>query len=621
VATRLQVIEQQSGPYGASLQHLATSRLSSAQSARIGRFIEKMRASGRGCETLASFRLGVVSNATLDLVLPSIPAAAIRHGVVVDVVTTPYDQVEQQVLDPRSTINAARCDAVLVALDYRGLQFEFVSNPSAAAERVSATLNRFRNIVEALRLHGGAPAIIQTIPTPAVALFGNYERRVAGSVRSLLEEVNRGLVSLAAETGCYIFDVAALAERIGTDAWFDPVHWAAYKLPFAADCELVYADMLGRLLGSIRGKSRKCLVLDLDNTIWGGVIGDDGVEGIKIGQGNALGEAFLAVQSLALALRDRGVILAVCSKNTEEIARQPFRNHPDMLLKETDISVFQANWLDKASNLEAIAKKLNIGLDTLVLLDDNPAERAQVRAALPMVGVPELPADPSWYPWYLASAGYFEATTYSSEDALRSASYAADGQRAEVMAKARNLGDYLTSLDMAITMTPFDERSRQRITQLINKTNQFNLTTRRYTEAEVAACQNDPRTYTLQVRLQDKFGDLGMIGVIIGRLVKTRSGNDLVLDTWLMSCRVLGRKVEEAMLAEVTLGAKNLGADHLIGRYLPTAKNTMVSDHYSKLGFEQLSKREDGVLTFRKSTVSQLTEELPFRPGPAKTQD
>jgi len=369
--------------------------------------------------------------------------------------------------------------------------------------------------------------------------------------------------------------------------------------------------MLSRILGAIRGKARKCLVLDLDNTIWGGVIGDDGLEGIRLGQGSAMGESFLSVQQCALALRERGIVLAVCSKNTDEVARRPFREHPEMLLREEHIAVFQANWLGKPENLEAIARALNIGLDALVILDDNPAERAAIRATLPMVAVPELPADPSWYAWYLTAGGYFEAVTYSAEDLGRAESYASDARRAEVMSSARDVGDYLSSLDMTIRFAPFDAKGRQRITQLINKTNQFNLTTRRYTEAEVARMEADQSVYTLQVRLEDKFGDLGMIGIVICR---TGANGSAIwdIDIWLMSCRVLGRKVEDAMLAEVARAAKAAGIETLHATYIPTAKNAMVSDLYGKLGFTMTAEEENGTRRFELQVAQYEARPLPL---------
>ncbi len=593
---------------GLALQRLATCRLNATQSARLAKSMSRLRSAGRDLSPLSNFRLGVLASATFDFVIDCIPAAAARHGVAAEIVPAPYDQVMQQALDPSSVINSGSLDAVLVAVDHRWLNIDRAELAAGREDRVQTALEKLRIVVQSLRTHGRAAAILQTVPAPPQALFGSYDRRVPGSVRAMVDGINRGIVTLAEETGSYVLDAAALADRIGTDLWFDPVHWVSYKLPFSAECFPVYADILGRLLGAIRGKARKCLVLDLDNTLWGGVIGDDGLEGIVIGQGNALGESFLSVQQCALDLRQRGIILAVCSKNNDETARRPFREHPDMVLKEDHFAVFQANWIDKAANLEAIAKALNIGLDALVVLDDNPAERAQIRAALPMVAVPELPNDPSRYAWYLTAAGYFEAVSYSAEDAARADSYSADVRRAEVMATTRDLGDYLKSLGMTIRFAPFDAKGRQRIAQLINKTNQFNLTTRRYTEAHVAAMEADDAIFTLQVRLEDKFGDLGMIGAVICRTI---GGDTWEIDSWLMSCRVLGRRVEEATLAQIVLAARTRGISRLLGTYLPTAKNAMVSDHYAKLGFALI---EDTTASRRFDLAVEAHEasELPF---------
>lgn len=597
---------------GPGVQRLAGYRLNATQSTKIGQTMRKLRAAGRSLSPLSDFRLGVLANATMDFAIDCLPAAAARHGVALELVAAPYDQVVQQALDPNSGINQARLDAVLLAVDHRWLKLDRADLANAAS-RIADALERLRSVVQSLRQHGGAPAILQTVATPPQALFGSYDRRMKGSVRAMLDEANRAIAALAEESGSYLFDVAALAERVGTDEWFDPVHWVSYKLPFSAECFPVYAEMLGRILGAIRGKARKCLVLDLDNTIWGGVIGDDGLEGIRLGQGSAMGESFLSVQQCALALRERGIVLAVCSKNNDDVARHPFREHPEMLLREEHIAVFQANWLGKPENLEAIARALNIGLDALVILDDNPAERAAIRATLPMVAVPELPADPSWYAWYLTAAGYFEAVTHSAEDLGRAESYASDARRAEVMASARDVGDYLSSLDMTIRFAPFDTKGRQRIVQLINKTNQFNLTTRRYTEADVTLMEADDSVYTLQVRLEDKFGDLGMIGIVICRAGVNGGSATWDIDTWLMSCRVLGRKVEDAMLAELVRAARLAGMQTLRATYIPTAKNGMVADLYGKLGFTLLGQEENGTRRFALELSEYEPRELPLR--------
>jgi FkbH-like protein len=361
----------------------------------------------------------------------------------------------------------------------------------------------------------------------------------------------------------------------------------------------LYADHVARIIAALRGKSRKCLVLDLDNTVWGGVIGDDGLDGIRTAQGDAVGEAYRSVQQLAL--RQRGIVLAVSSKNTDEVARAPFRQHPEMLLRE-------ANWDDKARNIRTIAGALSFGLDALVFLDDNPVERGLIRRELPQVAVPELPDDLELYARTLAAAGYFESLSFSDEDRKRADFYRDNARRHGLRDQATDLTSYLASLEMEITFQPFDSVGRARFAQLINKSNQFNSTTRRYSEAEVAEAERASDCFTLQVRLGDTFGDNGVISVIICRA----RGNAWEIDTWLMSCRVLGRGVEDMVLREILQHARERGITRLIGVYRPTKRNGMVRDHYAKLGFSLLDSDPDG--TMRWELMSDATaREAPMR--------
>ena len=393
-----------------------------------------------------------------------------------------------------------------------------------------------------------------------------------------------------------LLDVASLAETVGLATWHDPGQWHAAKLSFAPALIPLYADHVARLLAALRGKTRKVLVLDLDNTLWGGVIGDDGLEGIAIGQGSAEGEAHLDIQRMALALRERGIVLAVCSKNEDATARLPFARHPDMILKEDHFAAFHANWVDKASNLRDIARTLNLGLDSIVFLDDDPAERAQVRFELPQVAVPEVFGDPALYPRIVAAAGYFEATAFSDDDRNRAEFYARNDERSAFIDQFSNLEEYLRSLDMEITFAPFNESGRGRIAQLSSRSNQFNLTTRRFTEADVKAMETDATLFTLQVRLTDRFGDNGMISVVVCRALPDETWE---IDTWLMSCRVLNRGVEIMVLEELARAAEAGGAKALIGVYRPTDRNMMVKDHYRKLGFSPLRETADGVTRWR----------------------
>jgi FkbH-like protein len=422
-------------------------------------------------------------------------------------------------------------------------------------------------------------------------LFGSNEHRLPGSQYWAVQQLNTSLRKLADAEGADILALDAVAAGDGLAAWYDPALWHRAKQEVHPSAAPGYGDLVARLLAAALGRSSKALVLDLDNTLWGGVIGDDGMEGIKLGQGSALGEAFVAFQRYARDLSRRGIILAVCSKNDEANALEPFERHPEMVLKRSDIACFVANWTDKAANIREIAAQLNIGLDSLVFADDNPAERAIVRRELPMVAVPELPEDPTLWPSTLAAAGYFESLRLTKEDLERSGQYQANLRRGSMMASATDLEGYLRSLEMRAIWNRFDRVGQARTVQLINKTNQFNLTTRRVTDEEIAALIEDERALTLQIRLTDTFGDNGIIAIIIGKL--DAGTRDIRIDTWLMSCRVLGRRMEEETLNLVVQQARALGAERLIGVYRPTAKNGMVREHYQKLGFAPFGSTED----------------------------
>jgi FkbH-like protein len=581
-ARRRALMAQDAEAIGAGVQALARHALNATQLQQLAEAIAEAQARGADLAPLAPFTLGVVGNGTLDLIAPALVASAARHGVALTVVTAPYGQVIQEALNPHSAINAAKPDAVLLALDHRGAPLS--SDLATAEASVKEALGYINTLKENFKANAGAPCIVQTIAAPAESLFGSFDRRLAAAQRAAIDSFNRELAEGKTGSDDILLDVAGLAETVGLSRWHSPGEWNLAKLPFSSTYLPLYADHVARLIGAMRGKARKCLILDLDNTCWGGVIGDDGLDGIKIAEGDAEGEAFRDVQRTALALRARGVVLAVSSKNNDEVARAAFREHPEMLLRENHIAVFQANWNDKATNIKAIADELNLGLDAMVFLDDNPVERGLVREFLPQVAVPELPDDPALYARTLMAAGYFEAIAFSEEDRKRAGFYEDNAKRAALQSAVGSLDDYLASLDMEISFAPFDQKGRERIAQLINKSNQFNLTTRRYTEAEVAAFEADPSCFTLQIRLADKFGDNGMISVILCKA----QGETWEIDTWLMSCRVLGRKVEQMALRELMLQARARGVSQLIGRYIPTPRNGMVRDHYEKLGFKKV---------------------------------
>lgn len=563
----------------------AASRLNLAQLHALSRTLAAKRAVLKA----AHLKMSVLANGTSDMLVPALVATAPRHGVFLDVEACAFGSYMQEALNPESATNSRANDFVLLALDHRAFDLQSCAGDSTLAERrVADAVDGLRRMVTALRSRANATVIVQTLAPIPEAEFGNLDSTLPGTSHWLVGRFNETLRGWT-ESGVLLLDVAALAANVGLQQWHNLSQWYIGKFSFAHDVLPLYADHVCRLVMAARGRARKCLVLDLDNTLWGGVIGDDGMSGILLGQGSPLGEAFLSVQAAALALRSRGVILAVSSKNDEAIARQVFREHPDMLLREEHLAVFQANWQDKATNIRAIAQTLEIGLDSLVLLDDNPAERQQVRQELPMVAVPDLPDDPAQFARLLLCAGYFESLQLTAEDRARAGQYQANAARTAALGAVGNLDDFLESLQMEAEFAPFDQIGRARITQLINKTNQFNLTTIRYSEAQVAALESDSEAFTLQVRLKDRFGDNGMVSVVICR----REDDAWLFDTWLMSCRVLNRCLENQVLNVVSEAAKSRGVRRLIGIYRRSEKNGLVRDHYLRLGFTALAEADD----------------------------
>jgi len=589
---RLRSLNSSAETFVADLRRMANFGLDLNQLTRLARTVARARSGGQSLEPLIPLRVGLIGHGTLDLLAPALVGTGLRHGFLLEVIVGAYDQLLQPVLAPESPLRSNHLDVVILSLDWRSLPLSCApGDADVGASAVDSAMRLINQTLDGIRTNLGATAIVPTLAAPAESLFGGLERSLPGARRWLLDRLNLEIAQRVYDGTEVLLDVAALGETVGLGNWHDQRQWNLAKLPFAEAFVPLYADHVGRTLAAMRGRSRRVLVLDLDNTLWGGVIGDDGLAGIVLGQGDASGEAYLSVQRMALDLRNRGVVLAVCSKNTDEIAREVFRSHPEMLLKEQHIAVFQANWKDKATNLQAIAAELSLGIDSLVFLDDNPAERGLIRAELPQVAVPEIGTDPADYARTLAAAGYFDLISYSEEDRKRAEFYDMNARRAALRAESGDIEGYLASLEMELTLSPFDVTGRARIVQLINKSNQFNLTTRRYTAADVERMQDDPRYFALQARLTDVYGDNGMISVVICCATDESTWE---VDTWLMSCRVLGRGVEQMMLRELLESARAEGIRTLIGRYLPTERNALVKDHYADLGFTLLERKADG---------------------------
>ncbi len=538
-------------------------------------------------------RLALLGSCTMAHLHGGIRVAGLRRGLWIDIYENAYGQYWQELVDPASGLHAFGPGVVLLALDAHHLAAG-LSAQAEPAEGEAAVAGQIARIAECWRLARAAfrcPVIHQTPLAVHADLLGLNEHRLPRSAARVIAAINQQLRPMADAAGVALLTVDTRAARDGLAAWHDVGLWHRAKQEISPAAAPFYGDMVGRLVAALLGRSFKCLVLDLDNTLWGGVIGDDGMDGIVLGQGSPLGEGYTAFQAYARELSRRGVILAVCSKNDEANALEPFERHPEMILRRTDIAAFCANWQDKAANLRAIADELTIGLDSLVFVDDNPVERALVRAELPMVAVPEVTDDPISFLRAVSDAGYFESVVVTDEDRVRAAQYQGNRARAALQASTTDMDAYLRGLEMEMIWRRFDRMGLQRIVQLINKTNQFNLTTRRTTEDAVVGVMESPTAFGLQLRLVDRFGDNGIIAICIGRL---QGDGDLLIDTWLMSCRVLGRGVEPATLNLIAEQARRLGAKRLVGDYIPTQKNAMVRDHYVRLGFAMVEQREDG---------------------------
>lgn len=558
-------------------------------------------------------RVAVLASATADHLLPAIRIAHLRRGDLAELYLCPYAQYRQELLDNQSGLHDFRPDYVLFSLAAR----EVLAGIPVNATRSHAD-NMIANYVDQLlplwtlvQRSMSATVIQQLFLNSCDALFGNFDRLAPGAPARVIRAANELLVDAAMDNDVHLLDLERQVELDGLDFWYDTGRWLQAKIELSPVAAPRYGEMFARIVSALQGQSRKCLVLDLDNTLWGGVVGDDGVDNLVLGEGSAAGEAFLAFQRYVKGLRERGIILAVCSKNDLQTAESAFHQHPEMVLARDDFAAFVANWEDKSANIRQIADQLNIGVDAMVFVDDNPAERARIRQSLPMVAVPEIPDDPALFVRTLSGAGYFEAVSFTAEDAERARQYAENASRTALQADSETLDDYLISLDMSVTASPFRDPDLQRITQLVNKTNQFNTTTKRTTLEEIRRISADPSLLTRQFRLLDRFGDNGLVSAII--LVPTSTDPDVMdIDTWIMSCRVFGRGLELEIMNQVVAAARARNIEIITGSYIPTTRNAIIKDLYPKLGFRSLGRpadNEDGTTRWQLHVTDYQTHD------------
>lgn len=525
-------------------------------------------------------KLALLGTSTTSLLAPVLRAAAFRSGLQLEVYEGAYGNYQQEILDPGSGLYRSQPDLVVLLMNHRDLSLGPAGGESRALEFVA----NVRDLWQTLRGRHPCHVVQVGFDVPQGGAWGNLEDTLAEGRRRAVVKANLALAENL-PPGVSFVDVNAVAAQLGS-AFCSEAEWFSVKQYPSSVALPLFADHLCAHFGAALGLTSKVLVLDLDNTLWGGVIGEESVGGIRLGPPTAEGEAYLELQKYVKELQQRGVLLAVCSKNNLADAELPFRQHDAMHLKLDDFAAFVANWQDKATNLEVIAGELSLGLDSFVFLDDNPLERALVRARLPQVQVPECGTGPWEMLAALRRGMYFETLTLTREDLARHASYRSTAARKSLERSSASLDDFLLRLEMVAEHGPIDEHTVSRVTQLINKTNQFNLTTRRYTEAQVRNMAGSADWWGRWFRLADRFGDHGLVGVVLARIDDCR----WTIDTWLMSCRVLGRRLEDFMLSVLLSAAQERGAVEVLAEYVPTEKNHLVRDLYPRLGFTTTSE-------------------------------
>ena len=535
-----------------------------------------------------SCRLAILGNVSTQFLTTAIRGYAAFEKLPLSVYDADYNQIEAQLLDPSSEVYGFAPDSILIWIGTDKLYEEFLdlsleSRPGFS-ESIMSKITMYWDLISQ---HSRANIMQMNFTEIDDKAFGNYSCKVDSAFVYQIRKLNYMLAeAMRLRKNVYPIDLLSIQIQLGVSVFYDaPLYYNA-KMTVSTDALPYVAKAVVDVQKALTGRINKCVVLDLDNTVWGGVIGDDGMNNIEIGE-LGRGHVFTDFQRWLKQLKECGIILCVCSKNNEETAKKPFEEHDEMILRLSDIALFVANWDDKASNVRLIQKTLNIGMDSLVFIDDNPFERNLIRQMIPEIEVPELPEDPALYLGYLQEQNYFETASFTGAGSDRTKLYQAEFERTKLMTSFDSLDSYLESLEMIGEAKPFEEQKFSRIAQLTQRSNQFNLRTVRYTDADIQSIANDPDYITLYYTLRDKFGDHGLVGVII---MKKENAEQLFIDTWLMSCRVLKRGMEEYIVNCFMREAKKRGYMRVCGEYIPTQKNTMVKDIYKTMGFEKVSE-------------------------------
>jgi len=538
---------------------------------------------------LEPLRVAVLRDITIEPLVPALRAELAVGGFAADMWTGGFDTVGQDALSASSGLDAAAPDLIIILrwLEQTApdLATRFVTLGPMAATAVQEVSQRIETELSAIRARLRAPIIINSFPLPDVTTLGILDAQLEAGHRRTIEDLNREILRVARSVpDVFVADLARLVGRIGSHVAVDERGWHTSRAPLGTPLILALAREYAKFVRALRGRVHKCLVLDCDDTLWGGVIGEDGLAGIRLDPSYP-GSAYLAFQREVLNLRERGILLAIVSKNNEADVLEVLHDHPHMQIRESHLAGWRINWQDKATNLVELADELNIGVDSLVFVDDSEFERELVRERLPQVAVLDLGAEPSRYAARLTEAGLFDSLALTADDRTRMEMVAADRERKAAERTAATLEGFLAGLEMEATFGPPGPTDLPRIAQLTQKTNQFNLTTVRQTEGEIARLAAEPAADVHTLRLHDRFSELGLVGVA----VVESEGDTASVNTLLMSCRVLGRGVEDAFLAHIARAAVDRGARRLRGTYIPTARNSQVATFYAERGFQAVA--------------------------------
>ena len=533
---------------------------------------------------LKAIKIALLGDSATQLLTQAVRAVGYEYKLNLITWEADFNQVERQVFDPGSELYSFSPDLIVIFQSTHKLLNKYSKlQPREYNQLAQRQIELIASLNENIKQQSKAKIIYYNFPEINDSVFGSYGAKVEASFIYQLRKLNYELMNYAViNSNFYICDMAAVQNEVGRGLMFQSPVYINTEMVLNIDVLPVIASRTVDIIAAMHGKSSKCLILDLDNTLWGGVIGDDGLENIEIGS-LGTGKAFTELQYWVKKLKNRGIILAVCSKNNESVAKEPFEKHPDMVLRLDDIAIFKANWDTKVENIREIQAVLNIGFDSMVFLDDNPFERSMVRENIPEIIIPELPEDPANFLEYLYSLNLFETISFSHEDLERTKLYQVEATRVAQQFSFTDENDFLRSLNMVSVVEPFNKFNIPRAAQLSQRSNQFNLRTIRYTELDLDRVIKEKDTYTLSFTLQDKFGDNGLISIIVLK----KDCEDLFIDTWLMSCRVLKRGMENLVLNSIVAVALKNNYACLKAQFIPSGKNDLVKDHYSSLGFTE----------------------------------